>query len=219
MEIAKYIVLFLFLFLLSCSSNKDNENLKKLVDLYLNQNNKNEIIEITEEKIKHINYPIIEIRTNGMLSQGVFLPMTTRDSYINWTSGIGQIVTLDGGSITKTYGMDVYLNSLEIENINPFNNKTNLNLWPETIEKTYKYVQPNYEELKISVTCKLTRENREKIYLLEKQYNFLKVKESCYNKSFDFINYYWVNSSGFIWKSKQWISPNGVYANIYVLKK
>lgn len=220
MALVKYSQLcFLMFILVSCSSNRDNENIRKLYDLYLNQNKKSEIVNITEEKIKHINYPVIEIRTNGILKQGVFLPMTSRNGYKNWTSGIGQIITMNGASITKTNGIDVYLNSLEIQDINPFNNKINLKDWPETVKKIYRFVEPSFEEKIITVVCELIKEKKEQILILQRKYNFYKIIEKCDSKNYNFVNYYWANSSGFIWQSYQWISPKDVYANVHVLKK
>ena len=115
MEIRNSFVIIIVLFLFSCSSARDTSKLNDVIELYKNRNKEVEIVEIPREKISNLPYDILEIRTNGILKQGVFLLMTSRGTYKNFTSGMGQLLTFNGAILTKTNGLDVFLNSLEIK--------------------------------------------------------------------------------------------------------
>ena len=38
-------------------------------------------------------------------------------------------------------------------------------------------------------------------------------------EQYEFQNLYWLDDEGFIWKSKQWISPENIFAELLVLQK
>ena len=55
--------------------------------------------------------------------------------------------------------------------------------------------------------------------ILDTKLDIDKIIETCSSKNHTFENIYWLDRNGFIWKSKQWISPKNIYAEITVLKK
>ena len=66
--------------------------------------------------LKDFNYKIIEIKTTGVVKQLLMLPISTRNNFINYTSGNGQSLTLyDGYSIIRENGFNFNLVSLESE--------------------------------------------------------------------------------------------------------
>ena len=188
-----------------------------MIDILFSSNKEKKIVKITAEKIKNVNYPIIEIKTDGILIQSTFLPMTSRYGFTNWTSGIGHLVTMDGAIITKTNGMNVFLNSLEFSDFNPFNNTTNLQKLPKSLSKEYRFLEPTYQEKIIVVNCDLILEKKEKVVVLDNKLNLSKIIENCYNEQLEFKNFYWIDENGFVWKSQQWLG-NKVNAEITVLK-
>lgn len=219
MEIRNSFVIIIVLFLFSCSSAKDTSKLNDVIELYKNRNKEVEIVEIPREKISNLPYDILEIRTNGILKQGVFLSMTSRSTYKNFTSGMGQLLTFNGAILTKTNGLDVFLNSLEIRNKNPFNNITKIEDLPKKINKVYKFLLPTNREKKIEFSCEITPKNKENIIILNENFTLTKIVEICKNSSLYHTNTYWLDGNGYVWKSKQWISQDNKYAEITVLKK
>ena len=217
MEVKKYIIILVLLILSSCSSGRDNEKIEKMIDILFSQNKEKKVVKITAEKIKNVNYPIIEIKTDGILIQSTFLPMTSRNGYTNWTSGIGHLITMNGAIITKTNGMNAFLNSLEFNDFNPFNNKTNLQKLPKSLSKEYRFLEPTYQEKIIVVNCDLIFEKKENVVVLDNKLNLFKIIEKCYNEQLKFSSLYWMDENGFVWKSKQWLG-NKVNAEITVLK-
>ena len=107
-------LIIIILNITSCSSIEKNSRLSDVFEMYKSQNKEKKVIPITKEMIEKINYPLIEIQTNGILIQTLMLPLSTRNGIVNYTSGSGQLITLHGSLITKTNGMDVNLISLQI---------------------------------------------------------------------------------------------------------
>ncbi len=208
-----------FFYISSCSSSMDNSNVEKVFDLYKNRNKEIKIVDIPKEKINGLPFDVLELRTTGILKQGVFLSMTSRDNFKNFTSGMGQIITMDGALISKTYGMNVFLNSLEIIDKNPFDNFTKITNIPDNIEKKYKFLLPTNTEKEILFKCEIKIHNEETITLLGKKFTLKKVIEDCFSKNQSHKNTYWMGDDGYVWKSRQWLSGDNIYADINVLKK
>ena len=59
--------------------------------------------------------------TNGIVKQIIMLEISSRNGKINYTSGSGQTLTLDGPNISKTNGWYQF-NITRIIGLNPFNN-------------------------------------------------------------------------------------------------
>ena len=89
-------LIIIILSIISCSSIEENSRLSDVFEMYKNQNKEKKVIPITKEMIEKIDYPLIEIQTNGILIQTLMLPLSTRNGIVNYTSGSGQLITLHG---------------------------------------------------------------------------------------------------------------------------
>ena len=220
MEIRYLIVLLL---LISSCSLRDNNtkitNLEKMLKNY--SNNSYKIKTLTRNDIKNINYPLIEVRTNGILKQAIMLPLSERYGISNFTSGDGQNITKHGAIISKTYGFNVGMISHTSGNKSHFIFLTSSQNWPNETTHEYKFLTPSFGSIDVFVRCKLDPVSEE---ILGLSYQTTKFEEKCSNFDNDFINQYWVSDAGFVWKSKQWIGKDmsneeNVYAKLFVLKK
>ena len=212
-------LLFFGLFILSaCTSNKNLTNLNEIINLYKNQDNQYEVKSFTRSEFDNFNYPIIEVRTNGLLVQGLMLPLSERDGYRNYTSGVGQNLTLKGHHLIRTNGMDIFLNSSEIKNINPIANQTPINKWPKNSYRIFKILTPLFSEETVEIKCRFEILNKENITIVEKEYLLNHIIETCQNTLISFQNDFWLTDDGFIWKSKQWIPKKNIYVLINLIK-
>ena len=220
MEIKKYIFIFiLFPLVTSCSSVNENSRLKQITKSYLSKFESKKEIVLKRKDIEDINYPLLEIKTNGVLQRSLMLRISFRDGYANYLSGTGQTLTLEGAAITKTNGLDNELISLKISKNSPLVNLTKIENWPSKIKKSYGFLTPSYKIKNINFNCVLENHETKKIIIIDFEYKLTKVIETCSNPNLNFKNYYWVDNDGFVWKSDQWISPKGTIANLQILKK
>ena len=65
--------------------------------------------------------------------------------------------------------------------------------------------------------CERIFKKPRKIELYSIVYDLTKVVELCKNNKTSFENIYWVDYRGFVWKSKQWISPKKVFMDLNIL--
>ncbi len=219
MEI-KYNFLFitpLLILLYSCSSFQDKKNnINKILSTYSPAINKITLIE--EEQIKNINYPLIQIRTNNVIKHTVMLPISNRNGFSNYISGNKQSLTLSGTLITKTNGFNANLISVVFDENSPLIKKQRVSLWPQKSKRIYTFVTPTHKFSTIEFKCEFLIKGKEKIIILKNKDKILtKVEENCKGQNLNFLNIYWADESGFVWKSKQWISEK-IIADMTVLK-
>ncbi len=217
MAIIKYLNLLFLIMLLTSCSNIFNENLSKTLKVFLNPTN-NIIKTFNRQELKNINYPLIEVRTNGVVKQVLMLPLTIRNQFYNYTSGSGQQLVMHGAMISKTKGMGTNLVSLELNKSSPFLIKTKPNLWANETKRIYGFLSTLNSIEKYSFSCTIDILGKEVITIVEIDYNLTKINENCKSNETLFSNTYWVSDDGFVWKSKQWISPKNIYAEIYIIK-
>ncbi|MAI29113.1 MAG: hypothetical protein CMP38_02775 [Rickettsiales bacterium] len=220
MEIKQILKAIFVLFLInSCSSDPNRYKSSEVLKHYFDQSKPKIIKVFKSEEISKIKYPVIEVRTNGVLIQGLMLPISERNGYSHYISGSGQALTVRGSIITKTNGINVNLISLELEETSPLSKKIPINNWPLENIHIYSFLDAQSNIKKIKVNCRFNNKGAEKIKILEKNFDVNKVIQTCKNKNLSFSNLFWADDNGFIWKSKQWISNDNIFAEIKVLKK
>mgnify|MGYP001318252814 CR=1 FL=1 len=217
MEIKKIILVLFWILLSSCSSNQsifENVNRIKSITIY---SEKKPLKSFTREMLNHINYPLIEIKTEGILKQALMLPLSTRDGYVNYTSGSGQIITMKGAVVIRTNGMNNHLLSMETNENSPLIQKTPVDKWPLSGKREFKFLNSLNQQTIISFDCRFETGHKENIEIVEYKYNLTLVREKCKNNNKQIINMFWVGKHGFIWKSFPWIGE-GNYAEISIIK-
>tara|TARA_Y100001960_G_scaffold305576_1_gene359835 strand:+ start:20 stop:694 length:675 start_codon:yes stop_codon:yes gene_type:complete len=218
LEIKKIVLLLLFIpNILGCSVSNKQENIEKIWSMFNSSNEEVKII--TSSMIKDIPYKIIEIKTNGAIIQTLMLPISERNGYTNYISGNQQAITMQGNMISKTNGFNSFLISLEDNYAKPLFEQININNWVNySGKRTYKFLTPTYLENELVFECIFKRKEKEKIYILENELELHMVEQLCSNNKKSFKNSYWLEENGFIWKSRQLISNDNIFAELSILK-
>ena len=214
-----YMGLFLILLAFcSCSSNKDFSKVRDIFYYYQNHNSEKPIKIFTRNEIENFDYEIIEIKTNGIIRQALMLPISKRYGYTNYITGLGQTINTQGSLISKTNGMNI--NLLSVETVpNPFIIQRKKDEWPNFLKRTYSFLSPLNSTIHITLECKISIGGLEDILIIDLNLKLFKIKENCSGEQYEFQNLYWLDDEGFIWKSKQWISPENIFAELLVLQK
>ena len=219
-------LIFILIVLGSCSFNdqKKIENIEKMIDAFSKSLDEKPIKEIKRDEIKDIPYPLIEVRTNGILKQVVMLPLSERGGYFNYTSGEGQNLTKNGALISKTYGFNVGMISHKVDENSPFLILTEVSKWSSKTNHEYEFITPSFSSKRLSFQCKISRQKNVITVIMQKEFNTVKITENCLNGLTSFSNIYWATEDGFVWKSIQWLgnelsSDKDIYAEMYILKK
>ena len=219
MAITKIVLVFTIVFILSCCSNTKLEKIKTISDLYFDEKDKINFKYITKEELSKINYPIIEIRTNEILKQSLFLRITNRGRYENFISGSGQSFTKHGALLIRTNGFNSYLLSVEQDINSPLIKLTKPSKWPNHQKRKYTFLLSDHSSETIEFDCFLNVKPREALLIHDSNHELFHIKEECKSNKRLFSNDYWVDANGFVWKSNQWISLDNQIAEVFVLKK
>ena len=194
--------------------NTTKSTLERLIELNKDSNQAKPIIDIKKEIVDYIQYPLIEVRSNGIIRQVLMIPLSTRDQVRYFTSGGGQSLTISNNLVTKTKGINVELISVEFDKKSPVTKQMPIHNWPKVLNRIYHYSSPGFKIISIQFNCKIGKPVEEMIILQEENLYLSKVKEKCKSKSLNFENTYWLNEQGKIYKSIQWVSPKNIYLEI-----
>ena len=140
MEIKSIFLLTIVILLISCSSNSSLTDKAKIYKKFYEVSQENPLKIFNRKELDYIKYPLIEIRTTGILKQALMLPLSRRDSYINYWSGSGQTITMNGFVISKTNGINVDLLSVELNKDSPLLYEIQPKFWPSKGTRKHLYL-------------------------------------------------------------------------------
>ena len=190
--------------LVSCS-NINNPKVNEILDIYFRGKQKLPERQLTREILDKFEYPLIFVKSNGILLQALMLPQTTRGLNSNYISGSGQGLTMHGSLISKTQGLDINLISLETNNPTGLIKRENPKNWPLNTVRIYKFVTPLYDEMSEEFKCELNKVEDLSLEIVELNFDVQKLQEICISPNSKFTNQYWVDINGIIRKSIQHI--------------
>jgi len=124
--IIKIIICF---FVFSCSSSSSFFERLEMIKNINSMSDEKPIKIFSRQELENINYPLIEIKTNGILKQSLMLPLSQRNNYFNYSSGSGQLITINGFVVTKTNGINIDLLSVEVPKESPLLNRMDPRFW------------------------------------------------------------------------------------------
>ena len=124
---------------------------------------------------------------------------------------------MNGFIVSKTNGINIDLLSVELNKNSPLLNEKEPKLWPSNGTRKHSYLNHLNEINNISFKCNFFPVEKEKIVIVEIEYELIKINEQCLNDEILFNNKYWVDNYGFIWKSNQWLNKD-VIAKVSIIK-
>ncbi len=216
MALSKTLFFLLFACLITSCSNFEQR--KDFISNYFTFEEK-PYVSFNRSDLDNVKYPLIEVRTNHVIKQVLLLQISYRDGFANYFSGSGQALTMQGALITKTNGFDANLISLKIPKNSSMLVLKSIDKWKKSEKRTYKFVTSGFQEQIIEVLCERSFKKKKKIKIYGIDYDLTKVVETCRNSKLNFENIYWVDYEGFVWRSKQWVSPKRVFIDINILNR
>ncbi|MDB4816145.1 YjbF family lipoprotein [Gammaproteobacteria bacterium] len=129
-----------------------------------------------------------------------------------WVSADGVVLIIESGRIIKTSGLGHNLKDLVYVNTNELNFIEDKNYY-------YSYDEPQLIDLKVEVKSEIL--GLEEVELNGRKLELILLKETIFNEhiGWETTNLFWYDSSGFVWKSIQSISPKLPKFTFIVTKK
>ncbi|SMR83592.1 Group 4 capsule polysaccharide lipoprotein gfcB, YjbF [Aliiroseovarius halocynthiae] len=141
---------------------------------------------------------VVRLDTNAVLAMS---PVGRNGSYVTWGSAPGQGVTYQRGVLANTRGLGSDLMASRIDRA----------VMAITSGSDADYTRKHYylgdlgQTTELTLRCSLRRSGSEKVIVGEINADAVIMKEKCRKGQISFTNVYWVDSSGNILKSSQWV--------------
>ena len=147
------------------------------------------------------------------------VPLADNGGYLTYMDATRRGIVVQGGAIVGTLGLGIDLNGVLNGAEDPIAHPLPLAQWPGQIDRNYQYQLRDGEAYSITLTCVFERVARERIEIVERSYDVVRIAETCTNRARRVVNLYWVeDSTGFIWKSQQWVSPQQPLLTVEVIR-
>ncbi|MEM7058343.1 MAG: YjbF family lipoprotein [Pseudomonadota bacterium] len=163
---------------------------------------------ITRARLNQVPFATISIaKADDEERTSFIVAVANNNGYLTYQEPAGRSVVLFGNLLTSTNGLGLDLAAVKHQKDDPAAVKTPVVDWPGVVVRNYQLSlgsRPNYE---ITVTCTMQILARERIEVVELNFDVTRVQETCRNTRREFSNTYWVADDGQIWKSIQWAGP------------
>jgi len=145
----------------------------------------------------------------------VLQPAETNDGYVTWVSPDKRSITMLSGviSATRGYGGDV-LSYDARGTANAVSNRQ-----ATSYKRTMRFLGPQYELKGATLSCTTETVGTDPVKIVDTERQLIHIVESCTDQGGGTIkSEYWVDNSGAIWQSRQWIGPQLGYIFLQRLK-
>lgn len=163
--------------------------------------------ELTRAELDQIPFATVALSIEGSARTFV-VPLADNGGYLTYMDATRRGFVMQGGAVVGTLGLGIDLNGVRNAANDPIAHPTPLAEWPGQVYRNYQYKVRDGDEYAISLTCTFQRVASERIEIIERDFDVVRVAETCTNRQRQVVNQYWVEAdSGFIWRSTQWVSP------------
>lgn len=174
-------------------------------------------VEPTREVLNQIPAAVIGLEY-GDLPPVYLVPLADNGGYLSYQDEGRRGVVMFGGAVAGTLGLGNDLKTVKHGLDDPVAHRTPLAQWPRSIHRTYEYRVRDLDDFTITVACEIEPIAPVMYEIVELQLAVTRVVERCSNAVRSFENIYWVDDTGFVWASRQWLGPDLDAATIEVVR-
>ncbi len=163
--------------------------------------------ELTRAELDRIPSATIAVSSSGG-PRAYLVPLADNGGYLDYRDANGNSVVMLGGAVSglETAGYD--LDGVQYDPQDPIAHPTPLGQWPVEVWREYQFSVRHAGSYGLSLHCIFRPQGPETIVIAEIGFTLVRVEERCRNAVRQITNTHWVDaSSGFIWKSEQWLGP------------
>lgn len=162
---------------------------------------------ITRATLDAVPFATIAISAPGQ-PRAFVAAVADNGGFVSYQDQLRRSIVLEGGLVVATKGLGYNLSAVKHQLDDPVAIPTPAADWPTTVVRNYQFALVGAEDYQVTVGCQIQQAARERIEIVELDFDVMRVEETCGNGLRTFTNTYWVDpETGFIWKSVQWIGP------------
>ena len=188
---------FIFFLLAACGSKTESSQELLLVEQFKSIFNKGEVggqvnprKVITRSMIDASNVPLIliEVLNGDQIATLSAFPGSTLNEV--WLSADGRTVTTQNGMLIATRGMNYDFMGADVGAAIYSLEKTISGKREPPHRRLFKYIAANNQDKIIELSCVLSKDSQETIFIFEQSYNTISVSENCETGGILFTNTY-----------------------------
>ena len=173
--------------------------------------------ERTRAELNEIPSATIAVSFDG--PRTFLVPLADNGGYLDYRDADGRGIRMLGGAVAGTEGLGKDLAAVRHAVDDPVAHPRPLAEWPGALFRAYQFRQREGQPYLITLSCRLETVVRETIEIIELTYDVVRVSETCGNQRREVVNTYWVDAeTGFIWKSRQWLTPDIGHATVEIIR-
>lgn len=148
-----------------------------------------------------------------------FVALAQNGPRVTYVTPTRQSLTFDGMALASTHGLGVDLAGYKSDrDADPLITQRPLREWPAQVTRIYRYHDALGGLFSRTFECALRWVGPEQVEIFEIAYDLIQVEETCRSPQRSMTNRYWVDeASGYVWKSRQFVSPERGGLDIKVL--
>lgn len=157
---------------------------------------------VTRASIAEVPVPLQLVTIESRNQKAFFTEVEQNSGVETWESPDGLSISLRNGVLIATRGMggDLMVGSGQ----RPVLQKSA----DAQYSRDYVHLSGLDQTERLAATCSSRSEGRKTVEIVEKNFVLNEITETCVGKGIPFSNSYWVDGSGRILKSRQWVGPD-----------
>lgn len=174
--------------------------------------------ELTRAELDQIPFATIALSVEDS-PRAFVVPLADNGGYLTYMDATRRGIVMQGGAIVGTLGLGIDLNGVRNAANDPVAQPRPLADWPGQVYRNYQYKLRDGKDYAISLTCVFERVARERIEIIERRFDVVRIAETCTNRARKVVNQHWVDpETGFIWKTTQWVSPQQPQLTVEIIR-
>lgn len=172
---------------------------------------------VTRADIVRADVAAIQARLEGDPAPTLMYAAASNGGYVTFSSPLQQQITLRGAKITGTRGLGTDLLAAWTETPDPLSRPTPPSQWPAGVRRVYELPASGPRGQVVSFDCRFEPPVPAAMTIMQVRYQGVQIAEDCAGPTGQFENLHFVDSSGAVWRSLQWVGPKMALVDLQIL--
>jgi hypothetical protein len=173
---------------------------------------------VTRADIERADVAAIQARLEGDASPTLMYAVASNGGYVTFASALQQQIVLRGAQIAGTRGLGTDLLSAWTETPDPLVRPVPPARWPRGVRRVYELPAEGPQGEILAFDCYFEPPAPAAMTILQVRYQGVQIPEICEGPSGGFENLHFVDSSGAVWRSLQWVGPKMDLVDMQILE-
>lgn len=174
--------------------------------------------ELTRAAVKATGAAMTRVRSETLDITSVAVAVRKNGRQITYAAPGQRYLVMLGGLIHSARGYGFDLEPIAVQALDPVAYPRAPRLWPRSFNRTYALSGRGPEGKQTTFTCTQAPQGNHTVRILGTNIATQRIDVSCESRDLTFVNVHFVDQSGVIWQSRQWVGQDLGYLEFDVLE-